>query len=119
MWQVWSELPNVRAVLMGTRQTDPNSEKLSLFANTDEGWAPHVRVSPILAWSYHNVWEFLRQLGVPYCSLYDHGYTSLGNRTNTKPNPYLKEANENGDVYLPAYLLNNPSEERHGRTPIA
>ncbi|XP_064466653.1 FAD synthase-like [Ornithodoros turicata] len=119
MWHVWSELPNVRAVLMGTRQTDPNSEKLSLFAATDKGWPPHIRVSPILTWTYHDIWEFLRHLNVPYCSLYDHGYTSLGNRVNTKPNVFLLDVGEDGEVYLPAYLLNDPSEERGGRISTA
>ena len=33
---------------------------------------------PIIDWSDADVWEFIRQEGVPYCSLYDEGFDRLG-----------------------------------------
>ena len=40
---------------------------------TDESWPQVMRISPILDWSYQEVWTFLRDLSVPYCKLYDEG----------------------------------------------
>ena len=39
--------------------------------------------------------QFIRYLQIPYCSLYDMGYTSLGGTTDTFPNPILRI--EDGD----------------------
>lgn len=61
------------------------------------------------------VWEFLRGCGLPYCSLYDDGYTSLGNRKNTVRNEMLRCAD---GTYLPAHMLRSSDEhlERINRT---
>ena len=66
---------------------------------------------------YFQVWQFIRGLYVPYPSLYDAGYTSLGNPDNTKPNPALKYETEAGEErFKPAYLLEDQSLERQGRS---
>ena len=33
---------------------------------------------PIIDWSDAEVWEFIKQSGIPYCELYDEGYKRLG-----------------------------------------
>jgi len=81
--------PRITAILVGTRRTDPHGSKLSYRNMTDPGWPSFERINPIINWSYPDVWAFLRHLNVPYCTLYDQGYTSLGSTFNTFPNPAL------------------------------
>lgn len=67
------------------------------------------------------MWHFLRTFNLPYCSLYEQGYTSLGKRSLTQPNPALrrKQLQLPGDspageaVYWPAYMVNHMSHHRH------
>ncbi|XP_018315307.1 FAD synthase isoform X1 [Mycetomoellerius zeteki] len=104
----------LKAALMGTRKGDPGSENLQAFTPTDPNWPQLIRVNPILHWSYSQVWTFLLKHNIPYCSLYDQGYTSIGNRNTTIRNPLLKDPN-NPSFYLPAYTLTDKSAEREGR----
>ncbi|KLU82298.1 FAD synthetase [Magnaporthiopsis poae ATCC 64411] len=62
---------------------------------------------------------FIRHLRIPYCVLYDRGYTSLGGTTDTSPNPALKRtgaaAEGVSETFRPAYELMADDEERLGR----
>ncbi|KAF8892881.1 hypothetical protein BD779DRAFT_1436325 [Infundibulicybe gibba] len=80
---------NISAILIGTRRSDPHGANLSHRNMTDAGWPQFERINPIINWTYGEVWAFLRKLSVPYCTLYDEGYTSLGSTFNTFPNPAL------------------------------
>lgn len=121
----------IAACIMGSRRTDPYCETLNnfqvgqsqkcatrQFANirihfqpTDRGWPQLMRINPMLEWNCANVWEYVLSKRVPYCSLYDHGYTSIGNMKNTRPNPHL----EAKGTFLPAYHMLDDSLERAGR----
>ena len=35
-------------------------------------------VNPIIDWTDDEVWEFIREYNIPYCSLYDEGFKRLG-----------------------------------------
>ena len=35
-------------------------------------------INPIIDWTDAEVWEFIREYNVPYCSLYDEGFKRLG-----------------------------------------
>ena len=120
----------VKAILVGTRRTDPHGANLAYFDLTDGDWPRFMRVHPVINWEYAEVWDFLRALDIPYCPLYDRGYTSLGGEGDTLPNPSLSEdlaavqeeddAIERADEthvvrYKPAWQLNNGLQERLGR----
>jgi phosphoadenosine phosphosulfate reductase len=50
----------------------------------EERTAPvHVMVNPILDWTETDIWAFHAQFDLPYCTLYDQGYRSLGCRPCT------------------------------------
>ena len=108
------ESPDVKAVFMGSRSTDPHGKFMKSNCQwTDKDWPQFYRVCPIFDWTYAEIWTAIRGLCIPYCVLYDRGYTSLGDRSKTKPNPALKI--EDQDSYRPAYCLYEDSKEREGR----
>lgn len=73
------------------------------------------------------MWHFLRTFNLPYCSLYDQGYTSLGKKSQTFPNSALLRKNPSAMVcqenlstrYWPAYMLSDWTLERTGRPSAA
>jgi len=105
---------------MGNRRSDPWSRDLEATCKSSPGWPDFTRVFPILDWSYHDVWAFLRTFDLPYCKLYDEGYTSLGEMDNTVKNPHLKtDGGADGESWLPAYMLADEAHERESRKPAA
>ncbi|ETS82921.1 hypothetical protein PFICI_04797 [Pestalotiopsis fici W106-1] len=110
------EMFEVKAVFVGTRRTDPHGADLIHFQETDGDWPRFMRIHPVIDWHYREVWGFIRALDIPYCPLYDKGYTSLGGTDDTHPNPVLKSGNEEkSDHFRPAYELIEDHEERLGR----
>lgn len=117
--EICKERPQLRAVLMGNRRTDPNCGKLRIMQPTDPGYPRLMRINPILEWTCRDVWQHMYYYNVPYCVLYQRGYTSIGNRKNTRRNPYLRIIDPStGEVidYRPGHeLLDNDKLERAGR----
>jgi FAD synthetase len=108
-----------RGFVMGLRRGDPDAKWIpegdaGAFAPSSDGWPDFVRVHPVIEWTYSEVWTLLKRYELPYFSLYDEGYTSLGNVKNTSPNPALKKE---GGSYRPAHKLvvEDGTTERDGR----
>ncbi|GFP99279.1 fad synthase [Phtheirospermum japonicum] len=108
----------IKAIFLGVRIGDPTAVGQEQFSPSSPGWPPFMRVNPILDWSYRDVWAFLLTCKVPYCSLYDQGYTSIGSIHDTVPNALLclnKSNNGEDNKFKPAYLLSDGRLERAGR----
>ncbi len=106
--------PNLEAIFMGVRRTDPHGQKMKVFEPTSPGWPQMMRINAILEWDYHDIWNFILLFSVPYCKLYDEGYTSLGEIHNTIKNEALRYQ-EKENHYRPAYHLLDGSRERDSR----
>ncbi len=130
-------IPIPMSFVLGTRKADPNASGQGLFAPSSTWMPPFMRVNPVLNWTYGHTWHFLRLFKIPYCELYDRGYTSLGNVEDTLPCPALLKVkisekdnitnnndgqddddddNDNSSCdYWPAYMLKDWNQERAGR----
>lgn len=65
----------------------------------------HKRVlNPIVDWGDDEVWEFIKEYGVPYCELYDKGYKRLG-CIGCPMNTHRAEEFTNYPKYKQNYLL--------------
>ena len=80
--------------------------------SSDNGWPKFTRISPLLNWGYSQIWEYIDYQRIEYCQLYNDGYTSLGSRSRTIPNPELESAD---GKYLHARMLKDVKFERSGR----
>lgn len=112
------DMPNVEAIFIGTRRDDfkPGTQ-MDPMAPTNNGWPKFMRINPIINWSYSQVWEFIRELDIPYCDLYNQGYSSLGTRSDTTRNSSLLRYDEHGKAhYMPAWHLTSSKEERLSRS---
>lgn len=113
-----AEQPFPMAFVLGTREADPNAGSQGYFAPSSHYMPPFMRVNPIFEWTYGQVWHFLRLFSLPYCILYDQGYTSLGTTKDTLPCPALAvPGNSTAGLpkYWPAYMLQDWAQERAGR----
>jgi FAD synthetase len=91
-----------RGFFLGTRKSDPHGQFVESFSPSSKGWPTFMRIHPILSWNFGDIWKFLREFKLPYCRLYDEGYTSLGSRFDTDKNPALLRPD---GTYRPAYTL--------------
>ncbi|HBG45559.1 MAG TPA: phosphoadenylyl-sulfate reductase [Deltaproteobacteria bacterium] len=44
-----------------------------------------VKINPLVRWTSQDVWEYIRKNNVPYCSLHDKNYPSIGCEPCTRP----------------------------------
>lgn len=66
----------------GTRAEVPVVQNDPTFGSPD---SPLVKFNPLANWSSQQVWDYIRQNGVPYNSLHDRGFISIGCEPCTRP----------------------------------
>ncbi|EDV58679.1 FAD synthase [Drosophila erecta] len=124
--QLVAEDSQLKAIFLGCRRSDPEGLNLCEMAPTNNGWPAMMRIFPLLEWSYHDIWSYFRLNNLPYCCLYDQGYTSLGDRSSTRLNPSLLAYDKKlGKMtHRPAYELEDVRLERinrdgHGQASVS
>lgn len=112
LWKLTERRP-LKAVFMGTRQSDPHGRyQKGAVEKTTAGWPDFLRTCPLFHWTVDDVWAYTRIMRVPQCNLYECGYSSLGNVSSTRRNPLLQQPD---GTFKPAWVLKGDSAERSGR----
>ncbi|MDP2643785.1 MAG: phosphoadenosine phosphosulfate reductase family protein [Desulfobacterales bacterium] len=68
---------NGRVVITGVRRSESakRSKRQDVECNSRK---KSIVINPIIDWSSHDVWSFIREQNIPYCKLYDEGFKRLG-----------------------------------------
>jgi phosphoadenosine phosphosulfate reductase len=109
MFNTFIENHDIKLMFVALRRDEHTARKDdSYFTYKEEGYLvpEHTRVSAILDFTERDLWNTYHIYNIPYCSLYEIGYRSLGARSTSNP----------GDIGVPAWkqdLENVP--ERAGR----
>ncbi|UCG51384.1 MAG: phosphoadenosine phosphosulfate reductase family protein [Candidatus Latescibacterota bacterium] len=105
--------PNCSALLVGSRRQKVTCRQRSPIERV-EGFDLALH-APLLDWTYGNVWAYIAALGLDYPKVYDVGYTSVGTKRDSAPNPFLRRFVDGEKTYEPAHRLRDASKERSGR----
>jgi phosphoadenylyl-sulfate reductase (thioredoxin) len=73
-----------QALITGVRWDEHEARSAETFFSKRDD---HVRVHPILQFTEDDVWAYISRYQLPYCSLYDKGYRSIGCMPCTEPIP--------------------------------
>lgn len=74
----------LKALLTGVRR-DEQAARAGEGYFSERQDPSHTRVHPLLHFTEQDIWAYIRKYNMPYCSLYDQGYRSLGCKPCTKP----------------------------------
>lgn len=66
------------AWLTGVRREQAATRAHTEVVTVDAEHGGIAKIAPLAGWSKDQVWDYIRKNGLPYHSLYDRGYTSIG-----------------------------------------
>jgi phosphoadenosine phosphosulfate reductase len=71
-------LPQLDAWVTGLRRDQWASRAEIRKVEIDHDHGAIVKLNPLAEWTEDEVWDYVRSRDIPYNTLYDHGYTSIG-----------------------------------------
>jgi phosphoadenosine phosphosulfate reductase len=80
------ERHNVKAIFQGLRRDEQAARIHDDYREKKEAGhliPEHIRIKPILHFTERDVWDTTLSQNIPYCSLYEQGYRSLGAKTTS------------------------------------
>jgi phosphoadenosine phosphosulfate reductase len=78
-------LSTLDAWVTGLRREQAVSRTELAKVEVDEANGSIVKINPLADWSSDDVWRYVRENDLPYNSLYDQGFTSIGCAPCTRP----------------------------------
>ena len=105
---------DIHTIIMGTRNNDIKNTEIineiskTLIQKSTKPFPEFDRFYLVFNFSYNEIWRLILFLNSDYLDLYDKGYSSIGDRYNTKINQYLFINNR--EIFPAWCLLNNDSE---------
>jgi phosphoadenosine phosphosulfate reductase len=72
--------PSGSVLIIGIRIAESRARKQRYTAcvMNQQGGQKNKKVFPVRLWGDEDIWEFIRERAIPYCSLYDEGFKRLG-----------------------------------------
>ncbi len=73
----------IKGLITGVR-ADEHAQRSQETHFSARATPPHTRINPVLEFTEADIWNYIHQHELPYCTLYDQGYRSIGCMPCTK-----------------------------------
>ena len=86
MFNVYLEQNGIKAIFQGLRRDEQDARAQDEYFEVKEAAhliPAHTRIKPILHFTERDLWNTYDVFKIPYCSLYEKGYRSLGAKTTS------------------------------------
>jgi len=87
MFNMYIEKYNVKAIFQGLRRDEQDARVADEYFEEKKAAhliPGHMRIKPILHFTERDIWDNILLNKIPYCSLYEQGYRSLGAKSTSK-----------------------------------